>query len=106
MCIRDRLYLEWKASSNADGYKVYIVSGSTEYFKGDVQDSKFTFTDLTPVSYTHLYSQQTVQITATSAANNVSKTVNITVTGRVGNYLSDVEVTADSDCLLYTSRCV
>ena len=42
------LYLEWKASSNADGYKVYIVSGSTEYFKGDVQDSKFTFTDLTP----------------------------------------------------------
>lgn len=45
------------------------------------------------------YSQQTVQITATSAANNVSKTVNITVTGRVGNYLSDVEVTADSDSL-------
>lgn len=43
------------------------------------------------------YSQQTVQITATSAANNVSKTVNITVTGRVGNYLSDVEVTSDSD---------
>lgn len=45
------------------------------------------------------YSQQTVQITATSAANNVSKTVNITVTGRVGNYLSDVEITADSDSL-------
>ena len=42
------LYLEWKASSNADGYKVYIVSGSTECFKGDVQNSKFTFTDLTP----------------------------------------------------------
>ena len=45
------------------------------------------------------YSQQTVQITATSAANNVSKTVNITVTGRVGNYLSDVEVTADRDSI-------
>lgn len=45
------------------------------------------------------YSQQTVQITATSAANNVSKTVTITVTGRVGNYLSDVEITADSDSL-------
>lgn len=45
------------------------------------------------------YSQQTVQITATSAANNISKTVNITVTGRVGNYLSDVEVTADRDSL-------
>ncbi len=42
------LYLEWKASSNADGYKVYIVSGSTEYFKGDVKENKFTFTDLTP----------------------------------------------------------
>ncbi len=45
------------------------------------------------------YSQQTVQITATSAANNVSKTVTITVTGRVGNYLSDVEITADRDSL-------
>lgn len=45
------------------------------------------------------YSQQTVQITATSAANNVSKTVNLTVTGRVGSYLSDVEVTADRDSL-------
>ena len=42
------LYLEWNASSNADGYKVYIVSGSTEYFKGDVKENKFTFTDLTP----------------------------------------------------------
>lgn len=41
------------------------------------------------------YSQQTVEIIATSAANNVSKTVTITVTGRVGSYLSDVEVTAD-----------
>ena len=45
------------------------------------------------------YSQQTVQITATSAANNVSKTVTITVTGRVGNYLSDVEVTAEKDSI-------
>ena len=42
------LYLEWNASANADGYKVYIVSGSKEYFKGDVKENKFTFTDLTP----------------------------------------------------------
>ena len=42
------LYLEWNASANADGYKVYIVSGSNEYFKGETKENKFTFTDLTP----------------------------------------------------------
>ena len=42
------LYLEWNASDNAEGYKVYIVSGNKEYFKGDVKENKFTFTDLTP----------------------------------------------------------
>ena len=41
------------------------------------------------------YSQQTVEITATSAANNVSKTVTITVTGKTGSYLSDVEITVE-----------
>lgn len=43
------------------------------------------------------YSQQTVEITATSAANNVSKTVTITVTGKTGSYLSDVEITSDKE---------
>ena len=42
------LYLEWNADANAEGYKVYIVSGDKEYLKGDVKESKFTFTDLTP----------------------------------------------------------
>ncbi len=40
-------------------------------------------------------SSQTVQITATSAANNVSKTVTITVTGKTGKYISDVEIEAE-----------
>ena len=36
--------------THLDVYKrqVYIVSGDKEYLKGDVQDSKFTFTDFTP----------------------------------------------------------
>ena len=39
------------------------------------------------------YSQQTVDITATSAANNVKKTITITVTGKTGdNQLSDVVI--------------
>lgn len=42
------LYLEWNEVDGADGYKVYIVSGSTKYFKGDVTEPKYTFTDLTP----------------------------------------------------------
>lgn len=42
------LYLDWKDVKNADGYKVYIVSGSDSYFKGDTTESKFTFTDLVP----------------------------------------------------------
>lgn len=47
------LYLDWNGVSGADGYRVYIVSGSKEYLKGSVTDSKFTFTDLTPSwSYT------------------------------------------------------
>lgn len=45
------------------------------------------------------FSQQTVQITATSAANNVSKTVTITVTKKTGRYLSDIELTADKDTI-------
>lgn len=45
------------------------------------------------------YSQQTVEITATSAANNISKTVTITVTGRTGKYLSDVEIVAERDSI-------
>lgn len=45
------------------------------------------------------FSQQTVTITATSAANNVSKSVTITVTGRTGRYLSDVEITSDYDSI-------
>lgn len=45
------------------------------------------------------YSQQTVEITATSAANNISKTVTITVTGRTGRYLSDVEIVAEKESL-------
>lgn len=42
------LYLEWNKVDGADGYKVYVVSGSTKYFKGDVTEPKYTFTDLTP----------------------------------------------------------
>lgn len=42
------LYLEWKEVEGADGYKVYIVSGSNKYFKGDVTEAKYIFTDLTP----------------------------------------------------------
>ncbi|MCD7722489.1 MAG: Ig-like domain-containing protein, partial [Clostridiales bacterium] len=42
-------------------------------------------------------SSQTVEITATSAANNVSKTVTITVTGKTGKYLSDVGITAENE---------
>ncbi len=39
------------------------------------------------------YSQQTVDITATSAANNVQKTIQITVTGKTGdNQISDVVI--------------
>lgn len=41
-------------------------------------------------------STQQCTITATSAANNVSKSVNITVTGKTGRYLSDVEIIGES----------
>ena len=47
LCIQS-LALDWNTISNADGYKVYIVSGDKEHLKGDVKESKFTFTDLTP----------------------------------------------------------
>lgn len=42
-------------------------------------------------------SKQTVTITATSTANNVSKSVEITVTGKTGSYVSDVDILADSN---------
>lgn len=42
-------------------------------------------------------SSQKCTITATSAANNVSKSVEITVTGRTGKYLSDVEIVGNGD---------
>lgn len=42
-------------------------------------------------------SSQTCEITATSAANNISQTVTITVTGKTGKYLSDAEIISDSD---------
>lgn len=41
-------------------------------------------------------SSQQCTIYAVSAANKVEKAVNITVTGRTGKYLSDVEITGDS----------
>lgn len=41
-------------------------------------------------------STQQCTITATSAANNVSKSVTITVTGKTGRYLSDVEIIGES----------
>lgn len=45
------------------------------------------------------FSTQEVTITATSAANNVSKSVTITVTGKTGRYLSDLEITSDYDSI-------
>lgn len=42
------LYLDWDDIYDADGYRVYIVSGDKEYFKGTTKDSQFKFTDLTP----------------------------------------------------------
>lgn len=45
------------------------------------------------------YSQQQVTITATSAANNVSKSKTITVTGKTGRYISDIEITADKETI-------
>lgn len=41
-------------------------------------------------------STQQCTITATSAANNVSKSVTVTVTGKTGRYLSDVEIIGES----------
>lgn len=38
------------------------------------------------------FSRNTCEITATSAANNVSRTVTITVTGKTGQYISDAEI--------------
>src|SRR5699024_5080924 len=35
------LYLEWDKVDGADGYKVYIVSGNTKYYKGDVTEARF-----------------------------------------------------------------
>ncbi len=43
------------------------------------------------------FSSQDVIITATSAANNVSKSHNLTVVGKPGRYLSDVEIVPDRD---------
>jgi uncharacterized protein YjdB len=40
-------------------------------------------------------SSQTVEITATSAANNVSKTITITVTGKTGKYISSASIVGD-----------
>lgn len=40
-------------------------------------------------------SQKTAVITATSAANNVEKSITITVTGRTGRYLSDAVINGD-----------
>lgn len=45
------------------------------------------------------YSQQQVTITATSAANNISKSKTITVTGKTGRYLSDIEITTDKETI-------
>lgn len=42
------VYLEWNKVEGADGYKVYVVSGSNQYFKADVSEPKYTFTNLTP----------------------------------------------------------
>ena len=42
------------------------------------------------------YSSQSCQITATSAANDVSRTVTVTVKGKTGSYLSDAEIIGPS----------
>lgn len=42
------LYLEWNESTGAQGYRVYIVSGSGDILKGSTTENRFVFTDLTP----------------------------------------------------------
>ncbi|MBR1531250.1 MAG: Ig-like domain-containing protein [Eubacterium sp.] len=42
-------------------------------------------------------SSQSCQITATSAANNISKTVTVKVTGKTGNYISDAAINGPAD---------
>ena len=65
------LYLDWKDAVNADGYRVYIVSGDKEYLKGDVTDSQFKFTDLTPGW------NYTVMVVAYNDRNSVSSKTTI-----------------------------
>ena len=42
------LYLEWTGDEMADGYRVYVVSGGGDVYKGTVENNRFTFTDFTP----------------------------------------------------------
>ena len=42
------LYLDWDDVAGADGYRVYTNCGTGDILKGDVKNSQFTFTDLTP----------------------------------------------------------
>ena len=42
------LYLDWDDVAGAEGYRVYIHNGSEDLLQGDIAESKFTFTELTP----------------------------------------------------------
>lgn len=42
------LYLKWNRVDDANGYNIYIVSGSSKVLKGTTASTTFTFTDLTP----------------------------------------------------------
>ena len=42
------LYLDWNDVAGADSYKVYTNCGPGDVLKGETDESKFTFTDLTP----------------------------------------------------------
>ena len=44
------LYLSWNAAKGADVYRVYILNGEEQEYKGSTAESRFTFTDLDPAA--------------------------------------------------------
>ncbi len=44
------LYLSWNAAKGADVYRVYILNGEEQEYKGSTAESRFIFTDLDPAA--------------------------------------------------------
>ena len=44
------LYLSWNAAKGADVYRVYILNGEEQVYKGSTAESRFIFTDLDPAA--------------------------------------------------------